>query len=203
MIPVGSHGGITPAQTFYFKGHQYFTDSYNTYWYNQSPATTLWILEDGICRPIASSGWVGTGPHRWQTRDEPEIKEKIDMCKWYASTESLSSIARSHTRTLRAAPRSPSIWGRSRIFPHHEIPMESSQDNVCAVMVRLKLVIRHESGTRLVEAVIPWSEIPEVYPRIHSGKTVKFSCCVSDNKGLAHELAQGPQRVDYQLHHFP
>jgi len=34
MIPVGSHGGITPAQTFYRNGHQYFTDSYNGYWYS-------------------------------------------------------------------------------------------------------------------------------------------------------------------------
>ncbi len=77
MIPVGSHGGITPGQTFYFKGHQYFTDSYNTYWYNQSPVTTLWILENGVCRPIASSGWVGSGPHHWTTLDEPEIKKKM------------------------------------------------------------------------------------------------------------------------------
>ena len=53
MIPAGSHGGIAPGQTFYFKGHQYFTDSYNSYWYNQSPVTTLWILERGVCRPIA------------------------------------------------------------------------------------------------------------------------------------------------------
>jgi hypothetical protein len=77
MIPVGSHGGITPAQTFYLNGHQYFTDSYNTYWYNQSPVTTLWILQDGICRPIASAGWVGSGPHHWTTLDLPEIKKKI------------------------------------------------------------------------------------------------------------------------------
>lgn len=77
MIPVGSHGGITPAQTFYFRGHQYFTDSYNTYWYNQSHVTTLWILQDGICRPIASAGWVGAGAHHWTTLDIPEIKEKI------------------------------------------------------------------------------------------------------------------------------
>jgi hypothetical protein len=54
-----------------------------------------------------------------------------------------------------------------------------------------KLVIRHDNGTRLVEAAIPWSEMPEVYARIHSGKTVKFSCRVSDNKGPAHELATG------------
>jgi hypothetical protein len=77
MIPVGSHGGITPAQTFYRNGKQYFTDSYNTYWYNQSPVTTLWILENGVCRPIASAGWVGSGVHRWATLDEPEIKRNI------------------------------------------------------------------------------------------------------------------------------
>lgn len=77
MIPVGSHGGITPAQTFYKDGHQYFTDSYNTYWYNQSPVTTLWILENGVCRPIASAGWVGTGAHHWITLDRPDIKRNI------------------------------------------------------------------------------------------------------------------------------
>ena len=77
MIPVGSHGGITPAQTFYKDGHQYFTDSYNTYWYNQSPVTTLWILENGVCRPIASAGWVGTGAHHWATLDRPDIKRNI------------------------------------------------------------------------------------------------------------------------------
>ena len=77
MIPVGSHGGITPAQTFYWKGRQYFTDSYNTYWYNQSPVTTLWILENGICRPIASAGWVGSGPHHWTTLDRPDLKRKM------------------------------------------------------------------------------------------------------------------------------
>ncbi|MFC5863313.1 hypothetical protein ACFPT7_13495 [Acidicapsa dinghuensis] len=77
MIPAGSHGGITPAQTFYRGDHQYFTDSYNTYWYNQTTVTTLWILEDGICRPIASAGWVGSGPHHWTTLDQPEIRRRI------------------------------------------------------------------------------------------------------------------------------
>jgi hypothetical protein len=54
-----------------------------------------------------------------------------------------------------------------------------------------KLVIRHDNSTRIVEAAIPWSEMPEVYALIRSGKTVKFSCRVSDNKGPAHELATG------------
>ncbi len=52
-----------------------------------------------------------------------------------------------------------------------------------------KLVIRRDNGTRIVEAAIPWSEMPEVYARIRSGRTIKFSCRVSDNKGPAHELA--------------
>jgi len=79
MIPAGSHGGITPAQTFYFDGHQYFTDSYNTYWYNQTTVTTLWILEDGVCRPIASAGWVGAkgSAHHWTTLDQPEIRRHM------------------------------------------------------------------------------------------------------------------------------
>ena len=54
-----------------------------------------------------------------------------------------------------------------------------------------ELVIRYGNGTRIVEAAIPWSEMPEVYARIRSGKTIKFSCRVSDNKGPAHELATG------------
>jgi hypothetical protein len=49
----------------------------------------------------------------------------------------------------------------------------------------------HDNGTRIVEAAIPWSEMPEVYARIHSGKTVRFNYRVSDNKSLAHELATG------------
>src|SRR6202051_4122445 len=77
MIPPGSHGGTAPGQTFYFKGHQYFTNSYNTYWYNQGSVTTLWILEDGVCRPIACCGWVGGGIHRWPALDDPAIKPNI------------------------------------------------------------------------------------------------------------------------------
>lgn len=54
-----------------------------------------------------------------------------------------------------------------------------------------KLVIRREGNTRIVEASIPWGEMPEVKARILSGKTIKFTCRVNDNKGPAHELAAG------------
>jgi len=77
MIPPGSHGGTAPGQTFYRNGRQYFTNSYNGYWYNQGLNTTLWILEDGVCRPIAAAGWVANSVHRWETLNRPDIKEKM------------------------------------------------------------------------------------------------------------------------------
>lgn len=54
-----------------------------------------------------------------------------------------------------------------------------------------QLVIRREGNTRIVEASIPWKEMPEVHQRILEGKTIKFTCRVNDNKGPAHELATG------------
>lgn len=51
------------------------------------------------------------------------------------------------------------------------------------------LVIKREANTLIVEAAIPWSEMPEVYQHLLSGKTVKFTCRVNDNKGPAKELA--------------
>jgi hypothetical protein len=52
-----------------------------------------------------------------------------------------------------------------------------------------KLVIKHDGNTRIVEAAIPWTEMPEVLKRIKAGQTVKFSCRVNDNGGAARELA--------------
>lgn len=54
-----------------------------------------------------------------------------------------------------------------------------------------KLVIRRDGNTRIVEASIPWSEMPDARARLLSGQTVKFTCRVNDNKGPAHELAAG------------
>ena len=54
-----------------------------------------------------------------------------------------------------------------------------------------ELVIRRDGDTRVVEASIPWTEMPEVQRAILAGRLVKFSCRVNDNKGPAHELATG------------
>ncbi|WP_263372126.1 DOMON domain-containing protein [Granulicella cerasi] len=52
-----------------------------------------------------------------------------------------------------------------------------------------QLVVRHDGNLRIVEASIPWTEMPAVHERILAGKTVKFSCRVNDNKGKSRELA--------------
>jgi hypothetical protein len=54
-----------------------------------------------------------------------------------------------------------------------------------------KLVIRHVENTRIVEASIPWTEMPEVRSKLLKGEPIKFSCRVNKNKGLAQELAAG------------
>ncbi len=54
-----------------------------------------------------------------------------------------------------------------------------------------KLVLRRTAGERLVEAAIPWSEMPDVKRRFDQGETVKFTCRVNDNQAPAHELAAG------------
>lgn len=46
-----------------------------------------------------------------------------------------------------------------------------------------KLVTLHDGNTRIVEAAIPWSELPEVKKALDTGKTIKFSFRVNDNAG--------------------
>jgi hypothetical protein len=54
-----------------------------------------------------------------------------------------------------------------------------------------RLVMKRIGNTRIVEAAIPWSEIPAVHARILAGKTIKFSCRVNDNQSASRELATG------------
>ncbi|HEY3330186.1 MAG TPA: hypothetical protein VGK19_09220 [Capsulimonadaceae bacterium] len=45
-----------------------------------------------------------------------------------------------------------------------------------------KLVVTRDGNTRVVEASIPWTEIPEVKKRPAAGKTIKFTFRVNDDK---------------------
>lgn len=62
----------------------------------------------------------------------------------------------------------------------------------------------HENGTRITEAAIPWSELPEVKKLLDAGGTVRFSFRVNDNAGgplleLARE--RSVSRVNYMAFH--
>jgi hypothetical protein len=65
-----------------------------------------------------------------------------------------------------------------------------------------KLVVRRTDTERIVEAAIPWSEMPEVKRRFDVGESVKFTCRVSDNKAPAHELAAGRSVSKYNAMTF-
>ena len=52
-----------------------------------------------------------------------------------------------------------------------------------------QLVETRDGNTRIVEAAIPWTEIPEVKKRLEAGETIKFSYRVNDNGGPSYELA--------------
>lgn len=52
-----------------------------------------------------------------------------------------------------------------------------------------KLVIRRDGNTRIVEAALPWSEIPEVKKRLDAGQSIKFDFRINDNGGPSYELA--------------
>ena len=58
-------------------------------------------------------------------------------------------------------------------------------------VTRGKLVVTRTATTRIVEAAIPWSEIPEVEAAANAGKTIKFTYRINDNQGVAMELANG------------
>ena len=54
-----------------------------------------------------------------------------------------------------------------------------------------KLVVKYVGGnTRIVEAAIPWSELPDVKAAADAGKTIKFTFRINDNGGVGMELAQ-------------
>ena len=54
-----------------------------------------------------------------------------------------------------------------------------------------QLAVKYDSNTRIVEAAIPWTEIPLVKKAADAGQTIKFSFRVNDNDGPTMELAEG------------
>ena len=71
------------------------------------------------------------------------------------------------------------------------------------------LIITSTGNTRIIEAAIPWSELPEVKKKMDAGQTIKFSYRVNDNssndcmelsKGRSVSKINGSFMVDWKLH---
>jgi hypothetical protein len=54
-----------------------------------------------------------------------------------------------------------------------------------------QLVVKEDGTTRIVEAALPWSEIPLVQKAMQAGQPIKFSFRVNDSDGPSMELAEG------------
>jgi hypothetical protein len=68
-------------------------------------------------------------------------------------------------------------------MPHkHNYPRQG-RSKVDGPAVGGKLVVVHEGNQRIVEAALPWAEIPHVRKRLDAGQTIKFSFRVNDNGG--------------------
>jgi hypothetical protein len=72
------------------------------------------------------------------------------------------------------------FYPRQPKAPHDGGPVQGAQ-----------LAMRREGNTRIVEAAIPWGEMPDVKRRLDAGATVKFSFRANNNAGPALELAAG------------
>ena len=71
------------------------------------------------------------------------------------------------------------------------------------------LMITRTGNTRIIEAAIPWNEIPQVKKKMEAGQTIKFSYRVNDNssndcmelsKGRSVSKINGSFMVDWKVH---
>ena len=73
----------------------------------------------------------------------------------------------------------------------HFIPRQPKRPDNGGPVKDGKLVMRRDGDTRIVEASIPWSEMPDVKKKVDAGQTVRFNCRVNDNSGPTYELSEG------------
>lgn len=102
------------------------------------------------------------------------------------------------------------IW-RSKVpgMPHKHFFPRQPRSPLDGAVTKGKLVIKHTGTTRIVEAAIPWEEMPDVKRRRDRGEAIKFSFRVNHNvNNGCMELARdrsvskvnGSFKVDWKEH---
>ncbi|MGI6494548.1 MAG: hypothetical protein ACOX5G_00370 [Kiritimatiellia bacterium] len=87
----------------------------------------------------------------------------------------------------------------------HFYPRQPKAPNDGGPVKESQLVMKRDGNTRILEASIPWSEMPLVKEAIDAGKTVKFNFRVNDDGGGSFELASNrsvSQVNIYALHDY-
>jgi hypothetical protein len=74
-------------------------------------------------------------------------------------------------------------------MPHKHFFPRQPKSKFDGPVTDAQLVENRDGNTRIVEAAIPWTEIPDVKKRLDAGETIKFSFRVNDNGGPSYELA--------------
>lgn len=76
------------------------------------------------------------------------------------------------------------IWRlRAPGMPHKHFFPRQPKSPLDGPVKNGQLVIRRDGHMRIVEAAIPWAEMPEVKALLDAGQTIKFSFRVNDNAG--------------------
>lgn len=71
----------------------------------------------------------------------------------------------------------------------HFFPRQPAAPNDGGPVKTAQCTWRREGNMRLVEAALPWSELPLVKARLDAGLPIKFTFRVNDNQGPSYELA--------------
>jgi hypothetical protein len=70
----------------------------------------------------------------------------------------------------------------------HFYPRQPKADKDGGPVENGKLAVIQGDTTRIVECALPWSEIPDVKSALDSGKNIKFTFRVTDDKGPSYEM---------------
>ncbi len=151
--------------------------------YRRWPATPSSIPQRSFDNVLIGFNPIPMQEDEWQTH----LPGRMPKFVWYKSTDyeyALNKVAEEYgggTEIWRLlAPDMP----YKHFYPRQpEHPLEGP-------VKEGKLEVRYDSGTRIVECALPWSEIPEVEQLMQKGKTVKFGFHVNhEERGPDMELA--------------
>ncbi len=145
------------------------------------PSSMPQIARDNV---LIAFNAIPLGKDGWQSH----LPGRMPKFVWYKTTDyefALNKVAKAYDGGTEIWRQ----WVPGMTFKHFYPRQPKSPQEGPA---KGKLEIRYDSGTRVVECALPWSEIPHVKQLRDAGECVKFSFRVNhENRGPDMELARG------------